>query len=212
MTQKGSGESKGYAKQQEEFKVVIVGDRGCGKTSLLTVYTKGDFREEHVPSVFEKSVASVRYRGQQFRLNLYDTAGQEDYDRLRPLSYQNANTVLICYDVMCPSSFDNVFIKWYPEVQHFCQGVPIILVGCKADLRRDKILTKKLWSSGQNQVTYIQGEEGRQKINAELYIECSAKLRENVEDIFREAAKRALAATRTRTSEEVRERSFCVLF
>lgn len=46
--------------------------------------------------------------------------------------------------------------QWYPEVQHFCLGVPIILVGCKGDLRTDKALTKKLWASGQNVVTYIQ--------------------------------------------------------
>ncbi|XP_029916180.1 rho-related GTP-binding protein RhoF-like [Myripristis murdjan] len=200
MTQKGSGVSR----QQEEFKAVIVGDRGCGKTSLLMVYTKGVFPESHEPSVFEKSVADVRYRGRQFHLNLYDTAGQEDYDRLRPLSYQNVNVVLICYDVMCPSSFDNVFTKWYPEVQHFCPGVPILLVGCKSDLRRDKVLTKNLWASGLAPITYIQGEDARRKINAELYLECSAKCRENVEDIFREATKQALLTTRP--SENVRDR------
>ncbi|XP_042277825.1 rho-related GTP-binding protein RhoF-like isoform X3 [Thunnus maccoyii] len=203
MSQNTSGVKREHTVQQEEFKVVIVGDKCCGKTSLITVYTKGVFPEEYVPSVFDKSVVNTRYRGQQFRLHLYDTAGQEEYDRLRPLSYQNVNVVLICYNIMCPSSFDNVFVKWYPEVQHFCDGAPIILVGCKADLREDKILVKKLWASGQNAVTYIQGEEARRKINAVLYLECSAKYKENVKDLFREATKRALAAT---TPEKVRER------
>ncbi|XP_041793441.1 rho-related GTP-binding protein RhoF-like [Chelmon rostratus] len=208
MSQKGSGANRGNTSQQEEFKVVIVGDKRCGKTSLFTVYTTGVFPEEYVPSVFDKSVVNSRYRGRHFRLHLYDTAGQEDYDRLRPLSYQNVNVVLICYDVMCPSSFDSVFTKWFPEVQHFCNGVPIILVGCKADLRKDKVLMKKLWSSGQNAVTYIQGEEARRTLGAVLYLECSAKLRENVDDLFREATKRALLETRV--LEEVRERgSLC---
>ncbi|XP_051277396.1 rho-related GTP-binding protein RhoF [Dicentrarchus labrax] len=210
MSQKGSRANRGNTSLQEEFKVVIVGDGGCGKTSLLTMYTKGVFPKEYVPSVFDKTVVNSRYRGQQFRLHLYDTAGQEDYDRLRPLSYHGVNVVLICYDVLCPSSFDNVFIKWYPEVQHFCAGVPIILVGCKADLRQDKVLMKKLWSTGQNAVTYIQGEEARRKLNAVLYLECSAKYRENVDDLFREATKRALMATRE--LEKVRKRrSLCAL-
>ncbi|XP_024273101.1 GTP-binding protein RHO1 [Oncorhynchus tshawytscha] len=78
--------------------------------------------------------------------------------------YPNANLVLICYD-------------WYPEVHHFCHGVPIILVGCKTDLRKDKALARKLWSSGQNPITYIQGEETKRKIKAELYLECSSNTR-----------------------------------
>ncbi|XP_035591742.1 rho-related GTP-binding protein RhoF-like isoform X2 [Oncorhynchus keta] len=196
MLQNMSGGSSGHTRRREEFKVVIVGDGGCGKTSLLQVCTKGDFPEKYVPSVFEKCVANVRYRGAEFRLNIYDTAGQEDYDRLRPLSYQSANLILICYDVTCPSSYDNLLIKWFPEVHHFCRGVPIILVGCKTDLRKDKVLANKLWSSGENPITYIQGEETKRKINADLYLECSAKYKENVEDIFREAIKRAIAATR----------------
>lgn len=211
MPQGQAGANSGHTKKREEFKVVIVGDGGCGKTSLITVYTKGDFPEKYVPSVFENVIASVRYRGTEFSLHLYDTSGRDDYDRLRPLSYQNVNLVLICYDVTCPSSFDNVLIKWYPEVHHFCSGVPIILVGCKSDLRKDKALARKLWSSGQNLITYIQGEETKRKINAELYLESSAKNRENVEDIFREATKRALAATRTEERTKRTTRQFCAL-
>ncbi|XP_064822900.1 rho-related GTP-binding protein RhoF-like [Oncorhynchus masou masou] len=78
-----------------------------------------------------------------------------------------------------------MILQWYPKVHHFCHGVPIILVGCKTDLRKDKALARKLWSSGQNPITYIQGEETKRKIKAELYLECSAKYKENVEDIFR---------------------------
>ncbi|XP_035641353.1 rho-related GTP-binding protein RhoF-like [Oncorhynchus keta] len=143
MPQNVSGMSSGHTRRREELKVVIVGDGGCGKTSLLMVYTKK-------------------------RLS----RGREDYDRLRPLSYPNANLVLICYDVNCPSNYDNVLIKWYPEVHHFCHGVPIILVGCKTDLRKDKALARKLWSSGQNPITYIQNlsrvkrPKGRSKLSS----------------------------------------------
>lgn len=196
MAQNGSVVPNGSSAKADELKIVIVGDGGCGKTSLLMVYAKGDFPEKYAPSVFEKYVTTVSHGGKEIQLNLYDTAGQEDYDRLRPLSYQDADMVLVCYDVMNPTSFDNVTIKWHPEVRHFCRDIPLVLIGCKTDLRKDKEHSRKLKASGLAPITYVQGEETRQQINADLYLECSAKYRENVEDIFREATKRALAARR----------------
>ncbi|KAL4660389.1 rho-related GTP-binding protein RhoF-like [Arapaima gigas] len=210
MTQKGSRAYAGSSPQQEEVNIVIVGDGGCGKTSLLMVYAKGHFPEKYTPSVFEKFSTIARYGGREINLTLYDTAGQEDYDRLRPLSYHNANLVLICYDVTNPTSFDNVMFKWYPEVHHFCNGLPILLIGCKTDLRKDKERTRRLRSLGQAPITYIQGEETKQHINAELYLECSAKYQENVEDIFREAVKRALAASR-RARQVHKKNNACII-
>ncbi|KAG7476720.1 hypothetical protein MATL_G00085950 [Megalops atlanticus] len=211
MTENGSAVANGMQPQREELKVVVVGDGGCGKTSLLMVYAKGDFPEKYAPSVFEKYVTTVSHGGREIQLNLYDTAGQEDYDRLRPLSYQAASLVLVCYDVTNPVSFDNVLIKWHPEVNHFCRGVPIILIGCKTDLRKDKEKTRKLKAMDQAPITYIQGEETCQQINAEVYLECSAKYRENVEEIFREATKRALAAKRRARHAHKKKRACSIL-
>nr|ACO08210.1 Rho-related GTP-binding protein RhoF [Oncorhynchus mykiss] len=210
MTQNGTMISNGSAKKGEELKIVIVGDGGCGKTSLLMVYAKGDFPEKYAPSVFEKYVTTVTYGGKEIRLNLYDTAGQDDYDRLRPLSYQNANLVLVCYDVTNPTSFENVLIKWYPEVNHFCRDVPVILIGCKTDLRKDKERTRRLKAMDQAPITYTQGEETRRHMSAELYLECSAKYRENVEDIFRDATKKALASSR-RARQRTKKRHCVIL-
>ncbi|XP_028565134.1 rho-related GTP-binding protein RhoF isoform X1 [Podarcis muralis] len=181
-------------KKKKELKVVVVGDGGCGKTSLLLVFAEGAFPEQYAPSVFEKYTTSITLGKKEVLLHLYDTAGQEDYDRLRPLSYQSTNVVLICYDVMNPTSFDNVLIKWSHEVNHFCRGIPIVLVGCKTDLRKDKEHLRKLRSAQQEPITYIQGEEACRRMNADIYLECSAKFRENVEDVFRETANIALNA------------------
>ncbi|XP_023262235.1 rho-related GTP-binding protein RhoF-like [Seriola lalandi dorsalis] len=196
MTQNGAGTRNGNAKKGEELKIVIVGDGGCGKTSLLMVYAKGDFPEKYAPSVFEKYVTTISLGGKEIQLNLYDTAGQDDYDRLRPLSYQEANLILVCFDVTNPVSFENVLIKWFPEVKHFCREIPVILIGCKTDLRKDKECSRKLKAMNLAPISYTQGEETRQQMNAELYLECSAKYQENVEDIFREATKKALAFNR----------------
>ncbi|KAK3522113.1 hypothetical protein QTP70_025258 [Hemibagrus guttatus] len=176
----------------QQVKIVIVGDGGCGKTSLLMVYAKGDFPETYAPSVFEKYMTTVKHGGKEIQLNLYDTAGQDDYDRLRPLSYQDANLILVCYDVTNPTSYNNVLIKWYPEVNHFCRDVPLILIGCKTDLRKDKEKMRKLRALDLEPITYIQGEDTQRQMNATLYLECSAKHRENVEDVFKEATKVAL--------------------
>jgi len=67
----------------------------------------------------------------QVELALWDTAGQEDYDRLRPLSYPDTDVILMCFSIDSPDSLENIPEKWTPEVKHFCPSVPIILVGNK---------------------------------------------------------------------------------
>ncbi|XP_073169601.1 rho-related GTP-binding protein RhoF isoform X3 [Lepidochelys kempii] len=162
--------------------------------------------QKYAPSVFEKYTTSITVGNKEVILNLYDTAGQEDYDRLRPLSYQNTNMVLICYDVMNPTSYDNVLIKWYPEISHFCRGVPLILIGCKTDLRKDKEHLRKLMSSEQEPITYTQGEATCQQMKAQAYLECSAKCRENIEDVFKEATNIALNAMKKAKRRKKRKR------
>ncbi|KYO28101.1 rho-related GTP-binding protein RhoD isoform X1 [Alligator mississippiensis] len=179
-----------------EIKAVIVGDGGCGKTSLLMVFAKGDFPKAYVPTVFEKYTASFQIGSKTVQIHLWDTAGQEDYDRLRPLSYTEANIVLMCYDVTSPSSYDNILTKWYPEVNHFCKGVPIVLVGCKTDLRKDKAVLRKLHEDQLAPITYQKGESMAKTVHAIAYFECSAKFQENITNIFVEASSAALSAMR----------------
>lgn len=84
----------------------------------------------------------------QVSLGLWDTAGQEDYDRLRPLSYPQTDVFLICFSIASPSSFENVTSKWYPEIKHHCPDAPIILVGkFKLDLIRKFICEEKFFVS-----------------------------------------------------------------
>jgi GTPase SAR1 family protein len=78
-----------------------------------------------------------RISGKPINLGLWDTAGQEDYDRLRPLSYPQTDVFLLCFAVSSPSSFENIKNKWYPEIKHHAPGVPFILVGTKTDHRKD---------------------------------------------------------------------------
>jgi len=173
-------------------KLVIVGDGACGKTCLLIVFSKGTFPEVYVPTVFENYVADVEVDGRRVELALWDTAGQEDYDRLRPLSYPDSNVILICFAVDSPDSLDNVQEKWISEVLHFCQGIPIILVGCKSDLRHDPRTIEELRRTSQRPVTPEEGSAVAQKIGAVRYLECSAKTQEGVREVFEHATRAAL--------------------
>ncbi|KAI8895228.1 P-loop containing nucleoside triphosphate hydrolase protein [Globomyces pollinis-pini] len=174
-------------------KLVIVGDGACGKTCLLIVFSKGTFPETYVPTVFENYVADVEVDGKRVELALWDTAGQEDYDRLRPLSYPDSHVILICFAVDSPDSLENVQEKWISEVIHFCAGHPIILVALKKDLRNDSKTIEELRKSNHSPVTYEQGAAVAQKIGAYKYLECSARHNDGVREVFEHATRAALA-------------------
>ncbi|XP_025965006.1 rho-related GTP-binding protein RhoD isoform X1 [Dromaius novaehollandiae] len=196
--------------KETEIKAVIVGDGGCGKTSLLMVFARGDFPKVYVPTVFEKYTASFQVGSKPVKIHLWDTAGQEDYDRLRPLSYSDANVILMCFDVTNPSSYDNILTKWYPEVNHFCKGVPVVLVGCKTDLRKDRAVLRRLHEDRLEPITYQKGEAMARLVHAASYFECSAKYQENISAIFAAACSAALRAAR-RTQRRRRPKQGCVL-
>ncbi|SCU94018.1 LANO_0E05446g1_1 [Lachancea nothofagi CBS 11611] len=174
-------------------KLVIVGDGACGKTCLLIVFSKGQFPEVYVPTVFENYVADVEVDGRHVELALWDTAGQEDYDRLRPLSYPDSSVVLICFSIDLPDSLDNVQEKWVSEVSHFCQGVPFILVGCKVDLRDDLQVLEALRTTGQKPVSVAEAKAVAEKFGATAYYECSAKTGYGVPEVFEAATRAALS-------------------
>ena len=90
-----------------DIKLVIVGDGACGKTSLLSVFVNNKFPEAYTPTVFDNQIKNITVDSKEVKLALWDTAGQEDYDRLRPLSYPQTDVFLVCYSVVSPSSYEN---------------------------------------------------------------------------------------------------------
>ena len=131
----------------------------------------------------------------QFLFSLAFT-GQEDYDRLRPLSYPDTDVILMCFSIDSPDSLENIPEKWTPEVRHFCPTVPIVLVGNKKDLRYDETTRRELLKAKQEPVKTEEGRAMSEKIGAYTYLECSAKTNEGVRDVFETATRAALQTKR----------------
>jgi len=186
----------------QNIKCVVVGDGAVGKTCLLISYTTNAFPGEYIPTVFDNYSANVMVDGKPINLGLWDTAGQEDYDRLRPLSYPQTDVFLICFSVVSNASFENVKAKWVPEIQHHAPGVPMILVGTKSDLRNDSETLTQLQSKGLKLVTSVAANGMCQEIEAVKYLECSALTQEGLKAVFDDAIRAALAPKKKKTGSK----------
>jgi len=109
----------------------------------------------------------------------------------------------MCFSIDSPDSLENIPEKWTPEVKHFCPSVPIILVGNKRDLRNDEATKRELMKMKQEPVRVEEGRAMADKINAFAYLECSAKTKDGVREVF-ETATRAALQTKKKRSKKCR--------
>lgn len=171
--------------QSRPIKMVVVGDGMVGKTCLLVAYTTGAFPDsDYEPTVFDNYAGTLLVDGVTANLTLWDTAGQEDYEKLRPLSYPGTDVFLLCFSISSEASYNNILTKWQPELKHHCPAAPYILVATKADLRQEE--------SAGALVTRAAGKKLSSKIKAYSYVECSAKTGASVREVFEEAARAVL--------------------
>jgi Ras-related C3 botulinum toxin substrate 1 len=190
----------------ETVKCVTVGDGAVGKTCMLISYTTGHFPEEYIPTVFDNYTANVMVEGKPISLGLWDTAGQEDYDRLRPLSYPATDVFLVCFSVDSKTSLENVENKWLVEIKKFCPDTSFVLVGTKSDFRKDPP------SGREGQLVPV--DEARavaERRKAAKYIECSARTEENLKKVFDMAINVAIMKRKSNSSSSSKPKMCSIL-
>merc|ERR1719264_429025 len=119
--------------------------------------SKKEFVSKYIPTILDTTTTNVMVDGHPMKLNLFDTAGQEEYDRLRPLPYVDTDIFLLCFSVVNPTSLVNITEKWIPEINHHRPNTQYLLVGTKTDLKDDQEIVNKL---AQTQMAPVSMREG----------------------------------------------------
>jgi small GTP-binding protein len=159
------------------FKVVVVGEGGVGKTSLILRYTQDRFLGEYITTIGTNfAVKTLSVNDQQIKLQLWDLGGQQQFMRIRSFYYPGARAAMLVYSVADKKSFDAI-PKWTKEVGAVCGNIPLTLIGNKIDLDAERIVKK---------------EEGAQQASQRKadFFETSAKTGELINGAFMSVAKR----------------------
>ncbi|KAK4096810.1 P-loop containing nucleoside triphosphate hydrolase protein [Parathielavia hyrcaniae] len=175
-------------------KLVVAGPPKSGKTKSLMAFAHGTWFDDHPyrAAVFEPYITDTEVDGTHVELVLTEAPANEDYLRLRPLSYQDASVVVLAFAIDRPESLEDACAFWVSEATHYCPDVPTVLVGLKEDLRRDPLTIRELAKRDQNPVSYQQGLAAARYVGAAAYVEFSAKTGEGVQTAFEAAEKLAL--------------------
>ena len=158
------------------FKIIIIGDSGVGKSSLLKRAVKNSFDNSYQATIgFEFLLMHFKVNDLKFKFQIWDTCGQEMYRSLVQGFYHNTSLALLVYDINKKPTFESLDI-WLKDLkQHTEQDLPVFIVGNKNDLDRN--------------VTEEEAKEFKKVNNIVYFAECSAKRGYNVKEIFFEAAK-----------------------
>ena len=158
------------------LKFIIIGDAAVGKSNLLVRYTSGQFKEEYQLTIgVEFGSNNVIIRDNTYRIQIWDTAGQENFRSITRSYYKNTACAIIVYEISNKKSFENIS-SWIEECKNTApKSILMVLVGNKCDLDN-------------REVTEEEGREFAEK-NGMLFFETSAKTGKNVEELFKQSVK-----------------------
>ncbi len=164
------------------FKIVIVGDYGVGKTSLINQYVTQKFKGSYIPTLgVQFTKISLKASDDEVELILWDIAGQDSFFKIRQRFYDNTQGFIVVYDITRKSSLENIK-NWYDDVTAHTGKLPCLLLGNKSDLTERRVINKE-------DVKEIIEKHEMNFIN---FFETSAKTGENVKESFESIAKNIL--------------------
>ena len=150
-------------------KIIFIGDAGVGKTTIISRIMDNPFIEEYEPSIGVDFMSkTLKYNGQNVKLQIWDTAGQEKYKGLIPSYVRNSSIVFVVYDISGKTSFDNI-PKWINFIKS-TENTTIVLCGNKIDLENREVKKEE-------------GEELAKKEGISFF-EVSAKTNDNIKNMF----------------------------
>lgn len=158
------------------LKFIIIGDPSVGKSNIVLKYANNKFTDDYQATIgVEFGAKNIEINKKSIRIQIWDTAGQENFRSIIRSYYKNCCCAIVTYDITCRKSFESIQ-NWMEEVK--CEApstVQMILVGNKCDLENQRAVTKD------------EGEELAQKEGI-IFMETSAKTGVNIDEIFRRAA------------------------
>nr|CAB3265575.1 Wrch protein [Phallusia mammillata] len=169
---------------ENRLKCVFLGDGAVGKTSLVVSYSTNGYPTEYIPTAFDNYSVRVTINEQPIRLQICDTAGQDEFDSMRPLCYPGTHVFMVCFSVVRPTSLCNIRDKWLPEIKRFLPKVPILLVGTQTDLRTNLDVLVDLARLNERPVGEEEAEKFAKQCGAIGYVECSALTQKNLKEVF----------------------------
>uniref|UniRef100_A0A1W7R8Y5 Putative ras similarity family n=1 Tax=Aedes albopictus TaxID=7160 RepID=A0A1W7R8Y5_AEDAL len=161
----------------KKLNIIMVGGI-VGKTCLVNTYMAGSFVDTWTATEYDIKSIEMTMNGHRHTIQLYDTGAHDDIERLRQMFYKQAHCFLLCYSINDRYSYENITEKWIPEIIAV-KRVPIVLIATKLDLRNNL----------KTEVSSAEGEALKRKINANSFVECSAKQGINVELALEEAVR-----------------------
>ncbi|XP_023018807.1 cdc42 homolog [Leptinotarsa decemlineata] len=191
-------------KEKNRIKCVIVGDQAVGKTSLAVSYSNDSFPSEYKPTAYDNYNVDVLVDGKPTRVELCDTAGEDELDPLRHLCYPGTDVFMLCFSIVKPNSFFSACSRWAEELNRL--GAAVVLVGTQADLTSNKEVINELRKVGQRPVLSSEAKGLAERLNAP-YIETSAKACTHLKEAFDMAI--VIALKRQKKPRQVWKKFMC---
>ena len=164
----------------ESIKVVLIGDSGVGKTSIISRFTKDTFNNEEISSSSAQFTSkTIQINDQSIKFDIWDTAGQEKFRALAKIFYKDAQVIILVYEIINKESFESIKNYWYKESSENSTADIFFVVGNKSDLYENE------------QVTDEEGKKFAKEINAIFKI-TSALSNTGIDRLFESIGKKIL--------------------